>query len=94
MFQQDIELVAEALDSELSVFRREIDPLWIEEALRITHSANIRRRRLPAQRAVWLVLMMGLLRDLPIKSVCSTLSLDIQTSNLLPLVFSLTVVSV
>ncbi|EHS6108839.1 IS4 family transposase [Salmonella enterica] len=81
MFQQDIEFVAEALDSELSVFRREINPLWIEEALQSTHSASIRRRRIPAEQAVWLVLMMGLLRDMSIKSICSTLSIAIQTST-------------
>ncbi|ECI6406843.1 hypothetical protein EQG89_20260 [Salmonella enterica subsp. enterica] len=77
MFQQDIEFVAEALDSELSVFRREINPLWIEEALQSTHSASIRRRRIPAEQAVWLVLMMGLLRNMSIKSICSTLSIAI-----------------
>ncbi|ESJ22672.1 Insertion element 4 transposase N-terminal [Salmonella enterica subsp. arizonae] len=67
MFQQDIEFVAEVLDPELPVFRREINPLWIEEALQSTHSASIRRRRLLAEQAVWLVLVMGPLRDMSIK---------------------------
>lgn len=80
MFQQDIEFVAEVLDPELPVFRREINPFWIEEALQSTHSASIRRRRLPAEQAVWLVLVMGPLRDMSIKSVCSTAVLIYRTA--------------
>ncbi|MDG6403771.1 transposase domain-containing protein, partial [Pseudomonas quasicaspiana] len=32
-----------------------IDPLWIEQALTLTGTVSIRRRRLPADRIVWLV---------------------------------------
>ena len=47
-----------------------LDPLWIEEALLATGTATIRRRRLPAERTVWLMLGMALLRDLPITRGC------------------------
>ncbi|WP_198969315.1 transposase domain-containing protein, partial [Xylophilus sp. ASV27] len=33
-----------------------IDPGWIEQALQATGKASIRRRKLPAQHAVWLVI--------------------------------------
>lgn len=40
---------------------------WIEQALLETNKASIRRRRLPAQQAVWLVIWMGLQRNMSIK---------------------------
>jgi hypothetical protein len=48
---------------------KHFDPTWIEEGLETTGTATIRRRRLPADRTVWLVLGMALLRDLPITEV-------------------------
>jgi hypothetical protein len=33
---------------DLSQFRKEIDPKWIETALQVTGTATIRKRRLPA----------------------------------------------
>src|SRR5258707_2673416 len=44
-------------------FRRHIDPEWIEEALTATGTASLRRRRLPAEQVIWLVLGMGLFRN-------------------------------
>ena len=49
------------------------DPVWIEEALHTTGTATIRRRRLPAERTVWLMLGMAILRDLPITEVARQL---------------------
>ena len=39
--------------------RRNIDREWIEQALRATGTATIRRRRLPAEQVVWLVIGMA-----------------------------------
>lgn len=50
-----------------------LDPAWIEEALLATGTATIRRRRLPADRTVWLMLGMAVLRDLPITEVARQL---------------------
>jgi hypothetical protein len=50
-----------------------LDPAWIEEALQTTGTATIRRRRLPAERTVWLMLGMAVLRDLPITEVARQL---------------------
>ena len=51
---------------------------WIEQALLDTNKASIRRRRLPAQQAVWLVIWMGLQRNMSIKEVCSSLDIALQ----------------
>jgi len=52
-----------------------IDAAWIEEALEATGAATIRRRRLPAEQVVWLVLGMALYRDWSISRVVSHLHL-------------------
>lgn len=56
-------------------FRENIDPAWIEEALARSGAASVRRRRLPAEQVVWLVIGMALLRNLPIRDVVSRLDL-------------------
>ncbi len=55
-----------------------IEMEWIEQALHHTNKTSIRRRRLPAQQAVWLVIWMGLQRNKSIKEVCSSLDLALQ----------------
>lgn len=59
----------------LDDFRRRIDPTWIEEALAATGTATVRRRRLPADQVIWVVLGMGMFRDRPIEDVVSKLDL-------------------
>lgn len=54
---------------------RHLDPVWVEEALLNTGTATLRRRRLPADRVVWLVLGMAVLRDMPITEVARQLEL-------------------
>jgi len=56
-------------------FRRHIDPDWVREALEATGTATLRRRRLPAEQVVWLVLGMALFRDRPITEVADSLDL-------------------
>ena len=52
-----------------------IDAAWIDEALEATGVATIRKRRLPAEQVVWLVLGMALYRDWSISRVVSHLHL-------------------
>ncbi len=52
-----------------------IDPAWIEEALEATGTATLRRRRLPAEQVIWLVLGMALYRNRPIDEVVAKLDL-------------------
>jgi hypothetical protein len=55
--------------------RASLDPAWIEEALSATGTASIRRRRLPAEQVLWLVLGMALYRRLPIDEIVASLDL-------------------
>jgi len=59
----------------LDRFRSSLDPEWIEEALAATGTATIRKRRLPAEQVVWLVVGMGLYRNLPITDIVADLDL-------------------
>jgi Insertion element 4 transposase N-terminal/Transposase DDE domain len=56
-------------------FRRQVDPAWIEQALVATGTATVRRRRLPSEQVVWVVLGMSLFRDRPLEDVVSKLEL-------------------
>lgn len=60
---------------------KHLDPAWIEEALLTTGTATIRRRRLPADRTVWLMLGMGLMRDLPITEVARQLEVALPAAD-------------
>jgi len=53
-------------------FSQHLDPVWIDEALATTGDGTLRRRRLPAEQIVWLVIGMGLLRDRSIAEVVRT----------------------
>lgn len=52
-----------------------LEPAWIDEALAATGTASIRRRNLPAENVVWLVIAMALFRDRSIAAVVSHLGL-------------------
>ncbi len=62
-------------------FRRHIDPEWVEEALAATGTASLRRRRLPAEQVIWLVLGMGLFRNRPITEVVAKLDLALPKAG-------------
>src|SRR5215510_16028183 len=57
------------------LFSGTLDAAWIAQALTATGSATIRRRKLPAEYVVWLVIGMGLLRDRSIQEVVRHLDL-------------------
>ena len=58
--------------------RQSIDPEWIEAALAATGTATLRRRRLPAEQVIWLVLGMALYRQRPIDGLVSHLDLALE----------------
>ena len=59
----------------LNRFAESLDPEWIDEALRATGTASVRRRKFPAEQAVWLVLGMALFADRSIRDVVDHLGL-------------------
>ena len=60
---------------DLTHFQQSLDPAWIEAALAATGTATLRRRRLPAEQVIWLVLGMALYRDRSIVEVAASLDL-------------------
>ncbi len=65
----------------LSAFTEHLPREWIELALRATGTATIRRRRLPAEQVVWLVLGMALFRDRSIVEIVDKLDLALPGSR-------------
>lgn len=59
----------------LARFEASLDPKWVSEALTATGTASVRRRKLPAEQAVWAVLGMALFEDRSIRDVVDHLSL-------------------
>ena len=62
-------------------FSEAIAPEWITAALTATGTASVRRRKLPAELAVWLVIGMALFRDRGIPEVAQHLDLVLPTAT-------------
>jgi len=62
-------------------FRQHIDPVWVEEAVVATGFASLRRRRLPADQMVWLVVGMALMRNESIERVASFLNVALPAGT-------------
>lgn len=63
------------------LFSETLDPEWIQQALTATGTATIRRRKLPAEYVVWLVIGMAMLRDRSIQEVVRHLDLVLPGSD-------------
>ncbi|HEY4179054.1 MAG TPA: IS4 family transposase [Kofleriaceae bacterium] len=72
-FVEALEYTAQLTPQAFPKLTQHIDPTWVEEALLATGTATVRRRRMPAEQTVWLLLGMALLRDLPITLVARQL---------------------
>lgn len=59
-------------------FCRNIPEDWVQQTLVATGTATLRRRRLPAEQVVWLVIGMALYRDRPIDEVVTSLDLVVD----------------
>jgi hypothetical protein len=81
-FAEDLETLPGALvPGEFGRFRQHIDPRWIDEALAATGTASVRRRRMPADQVVWMVLGMALMRNESIDRVVSLLDLALPSND-------------
>lgn len=74
-------VVGSVVPSEFGRFRDHLNPAWIEDALWATGTASLRRRRLPAEQAIWLVLGMALLRRESIDRVAKMLDLALPSTD-------------
>jgi hypothetical protein len=79
--EPELLLAAELTPERLDQFHRDLPTEWIEEALYATGTATVRRRRLPSEQVVWLVLGMALMRDRPISDVVDKLDLALPRSG-------------
>ena len=64
--------------SDLSTFTQNIPVEWVASALDLSTQASIRRRRLPTDQVLWLVLGMALFRDEPVHEVARRLNICAQ----------------
>ena len=74
------DLSADAFDR----FSQLIPADWIEQALQATGTASLRRRRLPAERLIWLVIGLALFRNEPIWHIVRQLGLALDTEQVVP----------
>jgi transposase IS4-like protein/DDE family transposase len=73
--QELVAVAAFAPPESLDALKVHLNPDWIEEALCYTGNASIRRRRLPAEQVIWLVIGMALYRGESIEEVVERLDL-------------------
>lgn len=69
-----------AAPQSLSTLQQSLPLEWVELAFGSTDKASIRRRKLPAELVVWLVVAMGHFRDRSISEVVTKLDLSLQNS--------------
>ncbi len=73
-FQQDLLDLSDLFNfSDVSSFTQNIPIEWVESVLRLSASATIRRRRLPSDQVLWLVLGMAMFRNEPVHEVARLL---------------------
>jgi hypothetical protein len=80
-FHEALALTAAVSPESFANFARHLNSVWVEESLLSTETATLRRRRLPAERVVWLVIGMALMRDRSIAEVVRQLDLALPGAN-------------
>lgn len=80
-FTEALEFTSEFTPRSFPDLIAHLDQTWVQEALVSTGRASMRRRRLPAEQAVWLVLGMAIMRDKPITAVAEQLELALPAAD-------------
>jgi hypothetical protein len=81
VLQEAFAQVPSVLPADLDHFRQHVDPVWVEEALEATGTATTRRRRLPADQVLWLVIGMALMRNESLERVVQFLDLALPSAR-------------
>lgn len=76
-----LELVPEFLPGNFEQVQRHLSTEWVEDALLATGTATIRRRRLPAEQVVWLLIGMALMRNESIERVALLLGVALPAKS-------------
>ena len=79
--EEELILAGDLVPEQFSQFQRDLPAEWIEEALYATGTATVRRRRLPAEQVVWLMIGMAMMRDRPIVDVVDKLDLALPKNG-------------
>jgi len=69
------EVAAFSVGDGLEGLKQHLRPEWIEEALAASGTVTLRRRRLPAEQVIWMVIGMGLIRNRSIEDIVDKLEL-------------------
>ena len=80
-FAEAIAAVEQLGPQGMARFQASLELSWVEEALVATGTASIRRRKFPAEQAVWVVLGMAVFRDRSIEDVVAHLGLTGWTTK-------------
>lgn len=72
--------VASFVPAQFDDLRRNVDPAWVLQALEDTGTVSLRKRKLPAEQMIWLVIGMALIRNRPIAEVVAQLDLALGQS--------------
>lgn len=76
-----LQLTAELSPSDFSVFAKHMPREWVLEALEATGAATVRRRRMPVEHVVWLVVAMALMRNESILAIVDRLQLALPSPD-------------
>lgn len=79
--QTPLDAVGDLCATSFDRFSQLIPAAWIEQALQATGTASLRRRRLPADRLVWLVIGLALFRNEPIWHIVRQLGLALDAGD-------------
>lgn len=82
--QLDLELTADFLPESVANLTKHIGLQWVDEVLALSGVATLRKRRLPMQQVVWLVLGMCLMRNRTIDDVVAKLELALPAKSTKP----------
>lgn len=80
-FQQAFQIVPEVLPGTFDQFAKHLTPDWIEDGLILTGTATVRRRRLPAEAVVWLLIGIALMRNQSIERVAALLGVALPSTT-------------
>lgn len=80
--EKSLTAIASFVPNQFDNLRRSLDPAWVLQALEDTGTVSLRKRKLPAEQMVWLVIGMALIRNRPIAEVAQQLDLSIGASSL------------
>src|SRR5262245_60968577 len=69
------EVAAVSVGDRLEGLKQHLRAEWVEEALAAAGTVTLRRRRLPADQVIWMVIGMGLIRNQSIEAVVDKLEL-------------------